>query len=272
MAIFLPNGLGDFVEGDTLGASIPLQCSGNIWFVDSETGTDAVAPAGLNASKPLQSLAQAVTNAAAGDIIVLLSTHLEQLTSAVTINKSLTILGAENDDGPSARLQRTGGASVNLLTITADGVELRNLAFPETLTSAVATARIAIAAEGVRIIGCQIESGARDTGPAVSLGAGTCDNFEARNCVFESVSETTAPESMVKTAGAVAGFNMRACTFIGGSSGFSNPYALDLSAAAITRLRIESLGLTFGADVKIHASSTGYVQTESATGSARVDW
>ena len=273
MAIFLPNGLGDFIHGDTLGTTSPLQCSGNVWYVDSDNGTDAASPAGLNASRPLDTLAQAISNAAAHDIIVLLGTHNELLTSAVTINKTLTIIGAEALDGlPSARLRRTGGAAVSLLSITAEGVELRNIRFPVTQTSAVATERIAFAAEGCRMVGCYVESGEYDTGPAVLLGAGTCDHFEARNCDFASTSETTPPESLFKTAGAVAGLTLRSCSFSGGSEGFSNPYAVDLSAAAITRLRVEALNLELGADVKVHASSTGYVQTERATGSSRVDW
>ena len=59
-------------------------------------------------------------------------------------------------------------------------------------------------------------------------------------------------------------------TFDAGTVGWSNYWALDLSAGAITRLTIEGLSLLRGADAKFHASSTGRVNVQTASGGSRV--
>jgi len=272
MTIYLPNGLGDYPTSDSLGMASPLQVSGNVWYVDSVSGTDAVSPAGLNAARPLATLAQAITNAADHDIILLADAHTEALTSAVTVSKRVTIIGAASAAGiPTAKLYRTGGASVNLLTLTVDGIQLRNIRFPATATSAVATARINCASTRMRMVGCYVECGEFDTGQALNFAIGS-DYPEIRNCTFINVSATDQPESAIKSSAGLNGFRMFSTTVDGGAEGFSNFYAVDLSAAAVTRAEIEGLSLLNGADMKLHASSTGWVHVELATGGSRVDW
>ncbi len=272
MAVFLPNGLGDYTTGDSLSYATPLLVSGNVWYVQSTTGVDAVSPAGLNATKPLATLAQAITNAANGDIIVLTGSHTELLSSAVTINKTLTIVGAVSSAGlPSAQFSRTGGAAANLFTITAAGVQLRNIRFPATETSAVATARIAASGARLRLVGCYVESGVYDTGPALSLAAGA-DQAEVKNCTFIASSLTTGPESAIKSGAALTQLRIYSTTVSAGNTSWSNYFAVDLSAGAVTELQIEDLSLLFGSDLKLHASSTGWVHVEIADGGSRVDW
>lgn len=268
MTIFLPNGLGDYPTGDSLAYAKPLQISGNVWYVSSATGTDAVSPAGLNASKPLATLGQAITNAADHDLVVLVGAHTEALTAAVTVNKSVTIIGSM---ASASSLTRTGGAAANLLTITAAGVQLRNLRFLSTATSAGATARIAVSGARFRMVGCYLESGAYDTGPALLLASGA-DQAEIRNCEFRAYSLTTGPESALKSSAALTQLRMYSTTFSASNTSWSNYYAVDLSAGAVTRAEFENLALLYGSDMKLHASSTGWVHVELATGGSRVDW
>jgi hypothetical protein len=272
MAIFLPNGLGDYPLSDSLGYARPLQMSGNVWYVNGSGGVDAVSPAGRNAEKPLATLGQAIANAADDDIIVLAHGHSEALSSAVVVDKAVTILGASSTGGiPQAWLTRTGGAAVNLLTITAAGVQLRNLRFPPTDTADVPTARIEVTGARFRMVGCSVSMGEHDTGPALLLAAGA-DRAEIRNCLFEVDSVTTAPESAITSGAAITDLRIYNTTFDGGSLGFTNPYAVDLSTAAVTRIEAEGLALLRGADIRLHASSTGWVHIEDATGGARMDW
>ena len=277
MAIFLPNGIGGYTTGDSLAQAEPLLVSGNVWYVDTVNGTDAVSPAGLNAARPLLTLGQAITNAANHDIIVLLENNGAGFASAVTINKSVTIIGAGLSGGlPGNELYRTGGAAANLFTITAADVQLRNLLFRETgygesSPAAVATARIAVTGARFRMVGCYVASGAADTGPALALGSGA-DGAEIRSCTFVSNSETTQPESAIKNSAAIAGLRIFNSTVSGGVVGWSNFYAIDLSAAAVTRAEVEGLGLLLGADMKLHASSAGWVNAALVTGGSRVDW
>lgn len=271
MSIFLPNGIGAGTTGDSLSAARPLQTSGNVWYVNTLGGVDAVSPAGLNATKPLATLAQAITNAADHDIIAVVFAQ-SALTSAVTVNKAVTIVGCVGAGEESqASYWRTGGAAVNLLNITAAGVQLRNILFPATETPAVATARIAVSGARFKMIGCAFESADYDTGPIVSLDSGA-DSCEIRNCTFTSTATATPPESCIKSSAALTELRILRSTFSGGATGFSNFYAVDLSSAAVTRAEIENCSLLMGADMKLHASSTGWVNIELATGGSRVDW
>lgn len=268
MAIFLPNGIGGDL-GENLAVVEPLCHSGNVWFVSSSLGVDAVSPRGLNAQRPLATLAQALTNAADHDIIALLEGHSESLTSAATISKSVAIVAC----GESAIFRRTGGASASLFTVSAAGVQLRGLTLEQTETSAVATARIAVSGARFRMISCDVECGQYDNGPALQLDSGA-NSAEIRSCNFACVSEgsTDQPESAIKSTAALTELRILYSAVTSGSEGFSNPYAIDLSAAAVTRLEVEHLSLLLGSDMKVHASSTGWVNVEIATGSSRVDW
>jgi hypothetical protein len=270
MATFLPNGLGGFTVGDSLAQAESLQVSGNVWYVDTADGTDAVSPAGLNATAPLQSLSQAITNAADHDIIVMLQNNGAGLTGALTISKSVTIIGAGSSAGrPANSLYRTGGANVSLLTISASNVQLRNLYFPATDTSSVSAYRINVGNSNFRMVGCYVECGPYDAGPALGFQIAS-DRAEIRNCTFVSTSLTNPPESAIKSP-AQNGMRIFSTTIDGGRVGFSNYYAVQL-LGAITRLEVENLSLLNGADMSVHSGSVGWVNVERATGSSRVDW
>ena len=99
-----PNGLG--ATASLFGDRLNFHTTGDVWFVDSVTGTDAASPAGLNEKAPLATLEQAVTNAASGDLVVLASTHDEEISSKISVSgKYLEILGSGQSGGiPSPTL------------------------------------------------------------------------------------------------------------------------------------------------------------------------
>ncbi|MEY4931756.1 MAG: hypothetical protein RLZZ403_76, partial [Pseudomonadota bacterium] len=98
MTISYPNGIGGST-GDSLALAKPLMMSGSVWYVDSATGTDAAGSAGKDRSKPLATLATAVSNASDDDIIVFFDGHEETLTSAQTLGKRLSLIGEGSDAG-----------------------------------------------------------------------------------------------------------------------------------------------------------------------------
>src|SRR5689334_19357234 len=106
-----PNGVGGST-GASLATAAPLYASGQVWYVSSTTGVDGASPAGLDRVKPLATLAQAYTNAAAGDFIVCLSGHVETLTSAQTIGKADIKLVGEGTG--SSRPRFTRNADINM--------------------------------------------------------------------------------------------------------------------------------------------------------------
>ncbi len=85
---------------------------------------------------------------------------------------------------------------------------------------------------------------------------------------------TTAPQPGVGviTLGALADLDLDGLILSAGVVGFSNYFALDASAGAVTRLRAINCSLLLGADVKLHASSTGRFNAGTVTGGSRIEW
>jgi hypothetical protein len=255
--------------GDRLVTESPILTSGNVWYVDFTNGTDAVSPAGRERNKPLKTFAQANTNAATGDIVVLLSGHAEIYTASVTISKELTIIGEGLVEGvPQASFQLNAAAS-SVFILTGARVQFRNVRFRAHVQDCASNG-IDSQLSNAQFIGCYFESGEHNTGPW--LKATAAPGTVVSGCTFVSApTNTTAPASAVKHSGASHGFTILDTVFDGGTIGYSNGIACDLSAAALDSVRIEGVTLTRGADLAMHASSTGFVNV-SATGGGRVTW
>jgi hypothetical protein len=269
---FYQNGLGENL-GDELCTSEPLMLptGASAWWVNSATGTDAASPAGQNREKPLATLSQAVTNALAGDIIVLMDGHTETgYAATLLVSKAgLKIVGAGSDGGiPTVTLSF---ASTGSITLNAADCEIRNVKFT-TRTGAGAGAKVTLTTQ-TACRGCYFECAANDTGPAVSLFTGA-DYCQVSGCTFLSTatSATAQPESAIKAAGAITGPWIYDCIVSDGTVGFSNPNSLDLSVAAMTRFKLERVSFLLGADGKLHASSTGYAVGCTTTGGGALRW
>jgi len=272
MSNFLQNGCGETL-GDELCTMKPvLLPTGNVvWYVNSATGTDAASPAGQNREKPLATLSQALTNAQANDIIVLMDGHTEANSTFYLISTAgLKIVGAGSSGGaPTVKFTfgTGGGMSLNAL-----GVEVRNIKFAPR-SGADATARFFLRTQ-TAIRGCYFECSTNDTGPAcVVLSA--ADYSEITGCTFVSTATSTSaqPESAIKaTGGGTTGLVIRDTTISDGTVGFSNNYGLDLTVAAMTRLKLERVAFSLGASGKVHASSTGYAAGCTTSGGGSLVW
>lgn len=257
MTVLMLNGLDGAGTGDSLGCAEPLQTSGNVWYV-SNSGVDAVSPAGLNASKPLLTLGQALTNAANHDIIALQRDYAETLAAPTTISKSVTIVGLSSSGGvPEPSIT---ASYLNVLTISAAAVQLRGvkLTLPITVTGA-----------RLRLVGCRFVHSAGNLVAGLTLGSGA-DSCEIRTCEFVNASAATL--CAIKNSAAIDTLRIFNTTVDADDYSFTDYYAVDLSAAAVTRAEFEGLSLLNGADMKLHASSTGWVNVELTTGGSRVDW
>lgn len=270
MANLYPNGAGGSL-GDTWATCKPLYVSGAIWYVQSTTGVDAASPAGRNREKPLATLAQAITNAADNDIIVCLSAHTETIVVAVNVAKKLTIVGEGSVAGVPA-VTFICGAVGNLFNVNSPNVELRNLKIP-TSSLANATTRIANNQTDFVMDGCYVECSGNDTAAALTLASGA-DRTRIRNTTFISTATSSAaqPESAIKVTDAVADLELDGLVLSAGTVGFSNYFALDASAAAVTRLRASGVSLLLGADVNLNTATTGRFNVQTSTGGSRIQW
>lgn len=270
MTISYHNGIGGST-GDSLATTSPLTVSGNIWYVSSATGTDAASPAGKNREKPLATLAQAVTNSADDDIVVFLDGHAETLTAAQTINKRLVFVGEGSDSGnPTVEFTNNQAAAV-MFTVSADSVVFRNIQFNSN-AQACSAVLINVTGADVGFIGCRWECGQYDDNYNLAIEAADCF---LTDCTFISVATVTTAQPYCALGSGTANFGeltLDGCVFSSGTVGFSNIYALDLSNSGASQIRASNISLLLGADVKLHASMTGYFGATTVTGGSRVDW
>lgn len=259
--------------GGTLGAQLatvsPLWTSGAVWYVKGG-GTDGASPAGRNREKPLNTTAQAVTNAADGDIICYLDGHVETFAASQAVAKKLTFVGEGSSSGlPTVRL--TMNADAALFSVSTPNVEFHNLKFMQS-TASNTNARIALGSTDAVIDGCYFECGDRDA-RAISLAA-SADRTRIRNTTVISTSTSLSqqPGVGIIALGALTDLELDGLVLSAGTVGFSNYFALDASAGAVTRLRGINCSLLLGADVKLHASSTGRFSVGTASGGSRVEW
>ena len=276
--IHLPNGIGDTL-GDALVTNSPLEVNGNVWYVHYGTGTDAVSPAGQNRQDPLKTLGQAVTNSAAGDVIVLMDGHEETIAATVTINKHLTIVGAGSSGGyPTVKLANNQAAAAMIACTTNACLHFRNIWFEEEVQ---ANSSPKITTNSVYVFcmeNCYMQLGQYDDDFGVELGSTIMAMF--RNCTFISTATSVATQPYaavgVNTAAASIGcVYMDGVSIDGGTYGWSNYHALELSQNINDQpltVSIINLSLLRGSDMRIDKDSVGWVNVATRTGGVRVDW
>lgn len=270
-----PNGIGGST-GDVLATTKPLYLSGDVWFVNSTGGVDGVSPAGKDRQKPLATLAQAQTNGAAGDIVVLMDGHTETFTVTLAITKALCIVGEGSASGvPTAQL-KINAAAASCLNVATTGVQLRNIKFPASVQSNTgsggSTGKIAVAGASCGIIGCYIEQSGLDQLAGISYANGmTNERIENTTVISTATAVATRPTYGIFHIGTVADLDIVGLVLSDGQVGFSGA-AWDGSAGAVTRLRAQGVSLLLGADVKLHASTLGWLAPPTVTSGAVVSW
>lgn len=243
--------------------------SGDIWYVNSNGGADAAAPRGKERIRPLATFAQAVTNAAANDIIVLMSGHTETDTSGLTLSLAgLTVLG---EGSGSSRPKITRDVAGQLWGVSGAGITIDNVYFPASVT-ATSTGRIRVASANVTIRRCYFESGTSDDGPALELLTG-CSGLLLEDTTFISTAASAAdqPASAIAFTNAITHVKADAVVIDGASSGWANPYAV-VGTSAVTRLLATNIDLLNDSDVTLATGTVGHFHVRNKSGSARVVW
>lgn len=256
-------GGGGGTTGDEVAVNAPIYIggTGHIWYVYSVTGVDSGAR-GKERERPLATLTQAVTNAAAGDIIIFLSGHAETIAVPLTVNKALTIV-SEGSGSSRARLTCGVGAAV-MITLSQTGTSLNNIYFPASTT--VGGTRVSPTAAGVVMDNCYFECGANDTASAVVYGA-AANSCQLTNAYF--LATGSQPACGVLFNNTNSGFFMEDCTFDGGSFGFSD-FAFK-ATAVLTAIYVNKISQLNNADVSLVNGWTGLWIPDVISQSARFE-
>lgn len=256
------NGAGG-TTGSDYATAAPVTASGLIYFVGNATAGASASNSGLDRAKPLLTSAQGYAAASAGDTIVYLASHAEEIGTTVIVNKAGLRLIGEGTGSNVPRLTCTG--TIAMLDITAAGVILDNLYFPA--STAVPTARVRIAAADVRCNALQFDCGASDTNRALSYITGA-SSATLTNSRFTATAATAA--TGVEIINALDGLTMDTVTFDAGS--FEWTAAAFLGTAAVTRLSALNMFQLAGSDVSLATGTTGYWATGGSTGNSRLTW
>lgn len=175
MSKVLPNGIGE-TQGDPLVVNSPLFISGSVWYVDSENPeAQNSAGYGRTKQKPRLTLADTILEASAGDTIVLLDGHTEELAlsgNTINVSKRLIIVGSGDADGePTVTFTAVSGTGTALIALTAAGSEIRNVKFLAFETNDGAH-QLDVQATHCRVIGCVFENSSFNQGCAINVETG----------------------------------------------------------------------------------------------------
>jgi len=181
---------------------------------------------------------------------------------------------------PSCQLVNNQGAG-EIFTVTALGVEFRNIRFPPN-QQANTMAKIMVTADNCRIIGCYFEGGANDTASQVrysSLYDTTIDYEVICNTTFISTAPTclALPYTGVEFNGFSTYLTLDGVTFDDSQFGWNWDYAFFVAGGGgLLNFRKIGVSLLHGASMMVQGFSTGdsagWLNTQTRTGGGRVDW
>lgn len=257
------NGAGGAAGAD-LAVLPSILTSGVYWYVGNAVPGASDSNAGTERGKPLSTLGQGFTNAAAGDTVVLLQHHAETLGSSIVVSKAgLNIVG----EGTGLAVPRLSVNAAIGLEVTANYVTLDNIYFPATV--AINQTVVQSEAIGLSMNALQFDCGATNTTQALALaGSGSAAATRLTNSRFTSVAAT--PTVAIECASNLAGLTVDNLTLDGGSFGWVT-YAWRMDAT-ITRIRATRVYLLNGSNIIIGTGCTGTIQVAGATGDSAVNW
>lgn len=270
MATNYPNGLGA-TSGSVIATDAPFYTTGDVWYVHYGTGTDAASPRGKDDKKPLKTTTQAITNAAAGDVIVLLDGHEEPIgTGSVSLNKNLTLVGAGTSSSGLPTAKYIFDDADSSVVVTGAIVQIHNVRFGAAQAASATVRIVSTAATLFRMVDCYIECGQYDDTVTMTADTGmvwlsgvtivsTATSATALPYVGLDIGDSAQPSSLW----------MDDCTFDDGDYGFSEetPFIVYDAVSAF----IENLELANGADLFIgQASTLCYVNAQTVSGSGKI--
>lgn len=220
----LTNGIGESL-GDLVVTCAPLLLDQEVLYVDS-TNADAANSAGYGRTKtkPYATLAYAFTQAEAGDIIVLMDGHTESIAIDIDINIPLTIVGSGQASGkPTVKLSLDGpaGASVAMLVVSADNVQLRNIWF-QAHKAAATIYTVSVTGDNCLIKDCYFEGNENNNAAIVNGGISAAELLRLNGCTFVSTSETDTDLCPTAVQAASGIWEIDNCVFDDGAYGFTN--------------------------------------------------
>lgn len=271
---FLPNGLGEAL-GDPLAVTEPLYIAGSavgVKYVSSLIGDDTNDG---DREAPYATLAKGVSMMGAGDVLVLMDGHTETLTSAQTVAVSCTIIGAGSSGGyPTVKLTNNAAAT-NMLILTGEYVQVRNIWFNTNAQSCSAPLiKFSGSSAHFRMHGCYFECSYTDQGGTILLNLDGEDKSVAlKNNTFISTATVRdeRPEPAIALSDDLGLLTMDGDVFDAGTVGWDSGTAVRLKETdeEVNYFWAENVSFLRGADCELEEAVTRfYINMQTSTGSA----
>lgn len=177
---------------------------GSVYYVAASGGNDAATGGGLDPSEPLATIAQAITNASAGDTVALgPGTHSVDVSASALVPKAnLRFVSTVPSHGGRPTTIITGDADdgADLVTIDVDGVSFENVRFLLVAGGTTALRLVDVAqttaVSGLSFIGCEFDLNDVDASGVTSINIDDATNATTglliKGCRFRGATATTA--------------------------------------------------------------------------------
>jgi hypothetical protein len=240
---------------DTATVLPVIQSAATIWL-NFSTGSDA--NAGAEPELPVKTMAQAMTNAAAGSTIIVAAGNAETVTGTVTFSKAGVRVVGFGTGANRPKFTATSGGTA-MFNVTAVDVCFESIYFAASAAGPGAGGRITCAVAGLEVNSCQVDCGANDQ-EGILLAAGA-DRFRMDSTVFTATA--SRPTRALGLSAAITGGKVINCTIDGATFGWAGNA---FTCSSCVSLVVKNLVLAGQADV-LGATTTSY-QFYGVTGSA----
>lgn len=223
-----------------------LFSAATIW-VNFTSGSDA--NAGTEPELPVKTIAQAVTNAAAGSIIAIVAGNQETVAGTVTVNKAGVRFVGFGTGANRPQFIPTSGATA-LFNVTAVDVCFESIYFKAAAATTGTGGRITCAVAGLEVNSCQVDCGANDQ-EGILLAAGA-DRFRIDSTTFTATA--SRPTRALGLSAAITGGKVINCTIDGSAFGWAGNA---FTCSSCVSLVAKNLTLAGNSDV-LGSTTTSY--------------
>jgi len=232
--------------------------TGNVFFVDSGTGSNSNDGKSVDAPVATLDYAIGLCTATNGDIIYLFPGHAETTTAIAADVAGVTVIGIGR--GRARPTLTATAAATDLIDVTAANFSIQNIRLVG--TTATCTSLISIVANDFSCIGCSLEHGAA---PLIAvIVTGGYDRFHFKDCLFLGTAANPDCAIDLQGTGNCVDWTVEGCTFNYLGSGNLDEAGIrsDKTDTGVLVKDCRFIGMTLTA-IDFNSSSTGLLENVS---------
>ena len=263
MAVY-PQGIVASSTGAYRGVSgVPILTSRSVWYVSSTHARASNTNIGSEPEEPFLTLAQAITDSSAGDIIMVMAGHVDAAADHDLNKDGLLVIG-QGSSTTKPQFPGSAASDASTFTLSKAGTMIRNLRIWQAENDGnTPVSLVDISITGCAVEDCQLNQGTdragddqAESGPSAILLSGTAARATIRNNSFikRTVTEAASgssqsPQNGVLFSVIAAGTKIIGNTFDGGTVGYDLGAVHVPNGIACVDLYLQGNTFSNGADV-----------------------